>query len=595
MPRDSHLLPDVSQQLLRAARAGRMYTPPNASKDKDDGKENTGEDDESAAKEATPKGFLARKWGFLPRHMEEAEPEYVAKRRKGLSSVHSSWGGIAGPLAQTGAMRKTKVRRYDGEGNAHIYEVLAPKDQRIEGEILPDDANQIVSLPAESMAAVAPGTVVEGVGVVNSDGLVVANDLLQPQQPLSRRKPPPIRKKKIKGPGRGHKKVVPVEGETSGTTIGLGTPGSAVNLLGNAGHNVGDEAVNSSVASGDTPMLDVNEGDEDDDMTDKDDEDGEIEDDEGENEERSELAQAPVDGQKSEAQDDESGAPVEVANDLHSQLPTESGPIQNTDDHLPSIGLPGLMESQSAEPHDQRAQEELSTMPQVPLNTEVGSNSPATADVPMEIDSVSPEEPEPIDTIQPSAPVEPIISPRENAPAEAINTAKAPESARSPSPVEVFVVPAISSIVEANSTEEKELPAEETPPHEEGISRAVDEALSNYEAEAPLAGPGAKMDEATTDEPQIFSAEKEASPPVALPGLSVPLQQPEVEVAVVVAAKSPPPESAAPASADLFGSLEQHLETPAPPAAETEAAAKDESEPEPASPQVPHPEDPMVE
>ena len=153
MPRDSHMLPEVSQQLLRAARAGRLYkapTPPH----EDGEKENAGEDDE--AKQAS-RGFTARKWTQVPRHLEEPEMEYLAKRRKGLPSTRSS---LQGASTQASAVRKTMVKRYDTEGNAHIYEVLAPEGQKVEGEITNDD--EVVKEVAPEPAA-APGTVVEEV------------------------------------------------------------------------------------------------------------------------------------------------------------------------------------------------------------------------------------------------------------------------------------------------------------------------------------------------------------------------------------------------------------------------------------------------
>jgi len=188
MPRDSHMLPEVSQQLLRAARAGRLYkapTPPH----EDEEKENAGEDDEA---KQTSRGFTVRKWNQVPRHLEEPEMEYLAKRRKGLPSTHSS---LEGASTQASAVRKTMVKRYDTEGNAHIYPVLAPEGQKIEGEITNDDED--VKVVAPELVA-APGTVVEGVGVVNSEGVVVTHDLLQ-STPNRRKHPPPPRKKQKKG------------------------------------------------------------------------------------------------------------------------------------------------------------------------------------------------------------------------------------------------------------------------------------------------------------------------------------------------------------------------------------------------------------
>ncbi|KAJ4345180.1 hypothetical protein N0V95_005857 [Ascochyta clinopodiicola] len=192
MPRDSHMLPEHSQQLLRAARSGRTIKPPVPPEDD----ENEMKDEETEHKEV-PIGFTIKKFVKVARHNEAPEPEYLAKRRKGLPSQYIH-GQVQAPL------RETKVKKLDAEGNVAVYKVLAPEGQAVEGEVAPtDDAIEIVPVIA------APGTVVEGVGVVNAEGIVVANDILQ-QTPPRRRAPPP--KKKKGGPGRGRKRVNFVEG-----------------------------------------------------------------------------------------------------------------------------------------------------------------------------------------------------------------------------------------------------------------------------------------------------------------------------------------------------------------------------------------------
>lgn len=137
-------------------------------------------------------GFVAKRWILVPKHLEGPEPEFLAKRRKGLPSVY---GGLAGPSLSTGRMRKTKVRKLDVEGNVYVVEVYAPEGQSVEGEIMEE---------AALTGAPAPGTVVDGVGVVNAEGVVFAGDGLQPTPP--RRRPPPPKRKK--GPGRGRRKRV---------------------------------------------------------------------------------------------------------------------------------------------------------------------------------------------------------------------------------------------------------------------------------------------------------------------------------------------------------------------------------------------------
>lgn len=195
MPRDYHLLPPHSQALLRAARSGNVFRPP--PQPLEDEKEGgvLGEEEEGAEGDVggTERGFVAKKWTVVPRHLEGPESEYLARRRKGLPSMYM------GPLGAgtMGPMRKVKVRKTDSEGQTFVWEVLAPEGQVVEGEIFED---------VEMTEAPAPGTVVEGVGVVNAEGVVVAGDAMMQPTPPRRRPPPPRRKPK--GPGRGRRKKV---------------------------------------------------------------------------------------------------------------------------------------------------------------------------------------------------------------------------------------------------------------------------------------------------------------------------------------------------------------------------------------------------
>ncbi len=224
MPRDYHLPPPHSQALLRAARSGSVFRPPPAPPSSllslEDEKEGAGgEEDEggeggegvgvgAGTGMGAERGFVARKWGVVPRHLEGAEVEYLARRRKGLPSMYMGpvGGGAVGTTTTMGAMRKVKVRKTDAEGVAVVWVVLAPEGQAVEGEVLED-----VDVDVEMREAPAPGTVVEGVGVVNAEGVVVvvgAGDaalMVQPTPP--RRRPPPPRRKP-KGPGRGRRKKV---------------------------------------------------------------------------------------------------------------------------------------------------------------------------------------------------------------------------------------------------------------------------------------------------------------------------------------------------------------------------------------------------
>lgn len=238
MPRDSHMLPEHSQQILARARTPRIYKPPAPVEE-----EKEIMDEEEEHKEVR-EGFTIKKWMKVPRHLEESEPEYLAKRRKGLPSQYVNGAAVVQPTP----MRETKVKKTDAEGNVNVYKVLVPEGQAVEGEVEPTDAVTDAAIPA-------PGTVVEGVGVVNAEGVVIANDLLQQTPP--RRRPPPPKKKKKSGPGRGKKKVLFAEGTTE-----QGTPISSTgsDLLTVPGVN--QEGSVEPSEGGDTPMPDAGDDEE---------------------------------------------------------------------------------------------------------------------------------------------------------------------------------------------------------------------------------------------------------------------------------------------------------------------------------------------
>lgn len=237
MPRDSHMLPDHSQQLLRAARSGRLLKPPAPPED-----DNEMKDEEEEPKEVQT-GFIVKKYVKVARHLETAEPEYLAKRRKGLPSTF-----VNGQPVQT-ALRETKVKKLDAEGNIAVYKVLVPEGQAVEGEVQPSDA-AIEAVPALA----APGTIVEGVGVVNAEGVVVANDIAHPT-PARKRQPPPKRRRA--GPGRGRKRVGFAEGRQS---LGPSASSTGIELLPDALKREEGSAAPSD--GGDTPMGEAGAEDE---------------------------------------------------------------------------------------------------------------------------------------------------------------------------------------------------------------------------------------------------------------------------------------------------------------------------------------------
>lgn len=198
MPRDYQMLQPFTQQLLRLARSGRVGTKRKQDHDTADEDKPEDEQPEEPSKDANieDRGYIARKWKPVPEHQLEPEHkhfEFLAKRRKGLPSLY-------GPDQQAGApvvMRKTKVQKADANGEVAVYEVLVPEGQTMEGEV-----TESTELADVTPVVAAPGTVIEGVGIANEEGVVVAEHL-KPAAPRRNRPPP----KKKGGPGRGKKRV----------------------------------------------------------------------------------------------------------------------------------------------------------------------------------------------------------------------------------------------------------------------------------------------------------------------------------------------------------------------------------------------------
>jgi hypothetical protein len=253
MPRDSQLLPPTSRALLRAARAGCIYIRQGIRAADDEEKSVADPEDPAAAANVADRSFTTRKWMALPKHLEPAEVEYLAKRRPGLPSLYGATAGTDGSSAASGPMRRTKFKKVDPDtGNISIYEAWVPEGHRIEGEITGDV--QTIAEQSEvpvKPEAPAPGTIVEGVGVVNAEGVVVAEaGSAAVMTPPKRRPPPP--KRKGKGIGKGRKKKVmfaPGEGADAATVHGVGS-GSGNNEADLKGHSQQDASQMSIDQSG---------------------------------------------------------------------------------------------------------------------------------------------------------------------------------------------------------------------------------------------------------------------------------------------------------------------------------------------------------
>ena len=229
------MLAPMSRALLRAARAGCTYVKSvsqgtsggAAGAGAGAGAGAAGEEEKDAAKSGEgarhvpvyERTFVASKWGAIPRNAEPPETEFLAKRRPGLPSLHHvsvpANGGLPedamGQPLQTHAapMRKTKFRKTDpSTGAALIYEVWVPSGYKVEDEVKDGDRTKVEdSDSAVEIASPAPGTVVEGIGVADQNGVVIIDQdssVLAPEPS----KNPPASKRKAKGQGKGKRKKV---------------------------------------------------------------------------------------------------------------------------------------------------------------------------------------------------------------------------------------------------------------------------------------------------------------------------------------------------------------------------------------------------
>ncbi|KAJ5624570.1 hypothetical protein N7510_000879 [Penicillium lagena] len=256
MPRDSQLLPAISHGLLRAARAGCIYIH-SSGRPADDEKNDADDQGATSAVHMADRSFTTRKWMTLPKHMEPAEPEFLAKRRQGLPSLYGGAALTEGANASV-PMRRTKFKKVDSEtGKISIYEAWVPEGHTIEGEITGDA--KVVAEQSDapvSSEAPAPGTVVDGVGVVNSEGVVVADASSAALSTHKRRPPPP--KRKGKGIGKGRKKKVmfaPGEGADAALVHGAESGAADGGKEGTDGDEEGEEGEESD--EGDESMVDA--------------------------------------------------------------------------------------------------------------------------------------------------------------------------------------------------------------------------------------------------------------------------------------------------------------------------------------------------
>ncbi|KAI5917528.1 hypothetical protein F4810DRAFT_716372 [Camillea tinctor] len=280
MPKDSHLLPTHTQELLRAARSGRLYKrPPPTEEEEADADAVLTEKADKKEDDPSTKGFQVKIWKQIPRNAEGPTVSHLAKRRKGTITLSSDLpaGVPSGPT-----VTRATVRRLDAAGNHYTQEVTLNEGQPIDGEII--------------STTVVPAPNLNGSGDVSAAAT-----------PARRRPPPP--KRKPKGPGRGRKKKLPLPPTTRpGPTApgAIGAPdstkpeGAEANSNQPVGHNDNKNQ--------DTEMAEDDDGD--------DGEDGEDDGDDGEDgdegdEEDGELPEGE-NGPESRAESEIKPGPVEL-------------------------------------------------------------------------------------------------------------------------------------------------------------------------------------------------------------------------------------------------------------------------------------------
>ncbi|ELR06222.1 hypothetical protein GMDG_07877 [Pseudogymnoascus destructans 20631-21] len=185
MPKDAPLMPQHSQDLLRAARSGRIYQKRMLVEEEDIEADALLVEKAEKKEEVKKEGFVVRTWKLVPKHLMGPEIEYLAKRRKGLRGA---------PVKGVATLTKMTLRRTDEAGNTYVEDVVVPEGHVVEGEVI---ATTVILDPA---AAGAPT-----IGVA-------------PPQPVKRRPPPP--KRRAKGPGRGRRKKLPLPPRSAPATVG---------------------------------------------------------------------------------------------------------------------------------------------------------------------------------------------------------------------------------------------------------------------------------------------------------------------------------------------------------------------------------------
>ncbi|KAL6919037.1 hypothetical protein ACHAP8_002870 [Fusarium lateritium] len=272
MPKDSGLLPTHTQELLAAARSGRLYKRPAPAEEEEGDADAAPEKPEKKDEDTGARGFSVKVWKQLPRNVDSSGVSHLAKRQKNTVTIASR---TVEEKVQGPTVTRATIRRIDAAGNPYTEEVTLGEGQKVQGEIV---STRIEPAPSAGLEPLATTPV-----------------------PNRRRPPPPKRKTKA-GPGRGKKKIknpLPEAGAPiaapAGTADGA-TPAAPVKPENPTEAAIKQEREDS--ANRDSSMVDADDDD--------DDEDGE--DDEGDEGEEGDGTPAPASqagGENNKQQDHE--------------------------------------------------------------------------------------------------------------------------------------------------------------------------------------------------------------------------------------------------------------------------------------------------
>lgn len=306
MPKDSALLAPHSQELLRAARSGRLYKRPAPAEEEEADTEalQAAEKAEKKDEENAVQGFSIKLWKQIPRNNEGPGLSHLAKRRKGTVTISSKTSE-----EKTAGLTVTRatVRKVDAAGNPYTEEVTLADGQQVVGEIISTRVEAAPAAAAEGFVAPAP--------------------------PQRRRPPPPPKRKSKAGPGRGKKKInnpPPGEGLAAGVTPAANGVG-AVKVEGLWKHGTSQEGT--GTPNPDSGMADGNgDGDGDGDDDDDDDDDDGDDDGDGDDDDQDEGDQQGDDADDAKIQDEEMTDAIDEPNP-----PTPSKPVFHAMDGIATL------------------------------------------------------------------------------------------------------------------------------------------------------------------------------------------------------------------------------------------------------------------